>query len=81
MGSSGKGAKTRHLHWSYFAPDAISFKPVYTSDGTAFGKAGKPPSNTAVSNVYGSDVSYEEDEPHEGIDQSGKIFAIGWLFF
>ena len=69
MGSTG--TEMRHLHLSYFKPDAESLLPKNTSDPTEFIESGHRPANTKVSNVFGSQHHHKSVDMHEGIDYSG----------
>jgi murein DD-endopeptidase MepM/ murein hydrolase activator NlpD len=80
MGSTGYGLEgARHLHMSYFLPTAKKLTAAYATDPTfVLQLAECYPTNTKVSNGYGSKYCNPKLEKHEGIDFSAVHTIEGW---
>ncbi len=78
MGATGFGGAV-HLHISYFLPNSPKLTAEYATDPTFILQlADCYPTNTRVSNGYGSKYHNPKLDKHEGIDFSGIHFIEGW---
>lgn len=81
MGDTGyslNNKPAKHLHVSYFSPNAKKLNGSSVSDGSFWIQLGYWPTNTKVSNPYGSKYHSPNLEKHEGIDFSYKELVDGW---
>ncbi len=81
LGSTGYGlddAPQKHLHISYFSKSAPKLTAEFTSSPTTWIKLGTYPTNTKVSNPYGSKYHNPVLKKHEGIDLSGIHYIKNW---
>ena len=81
IGDTGYGLHDKpqkHLHISYFSKSAPKLTAEFSSDPTIWIKLGTYPTNTKVSNPYGSRYHNPTLKKHEGIDLSFKNMIKGW---
>ena len=68
----------KHLHLSFFSRSAKKLTAEFSSSPTMWVKLNNYPTNTKVSNPYGSRYHNPTLKKHEGLDFSGIHMIKGW---